>query len=86
MNKDLMKEIIENIKESADELKSQEKLNEVEYGQLLGYAETLSIIKDACAGYDLNELGIDFDIDKNTYRKHFAADAGCFFNAKIRTG
>lgn len=64
MNKDLMKEIIENIKESADELKSQEKLNEVEYGQLLGYAETLSIIKDACAGYDLNELGIDFDIDK----------------------
>ena len=32
MNKDIMKEIIENIKENADELKSKEVLNEVEFG------------------------------------------------------
>lgn len=37
MNKDIMKEIIENIKENADELKSKEVLNEVEFGELLGY-------------------------------------------------
>ncbi len=58
-----MIEIIENIKEYADELRGQESRNEVEYGQLLGLAESLSIIQDACAGYDLKELGLDFDID-----------------------
>ncbi len=63
MNKNLMIEIIENIKEFADELKSQKSRSEVEYGQLLGLAESLSIIKDVCAGYDLRELGLDFDID-----------------------
>lgn len=64
MNKELIVEIIENIKESADNLKKQEKLDDVQYGELLGYAEALSIIKDAHSGYDLNELGLDFDIDK----------------------
>ena len=42
-----MKEIIENIKENADELKSKEVLNEVE-----------------CAGYDVEALGLGFDIEK----------------------
>ncbi len=64
MNKDIMKEIIENIKENADELKSKEKLNEVEFGELLGYMEALTIMKGACAGYDVEELGLGFDIEK----------------------
>ena len=64
MNKNLIIEIVENIKENADELKAKEKLNDVEYGELLGYAEALSIIKDAHAGYDLKEIGLDFDIDE----------------------
>lgn len=63
MNKDILIEIIENIKEVADELKGQNDRTEVEYGELLAYAESLTIIKDACAGYDLRELGLDFDID-----------------------
>lgn len=63
MNKALMIEVIENIREQADELKQQGDLNEVEYGTLLGLAESLTIIKDACAGYDLAEIGLDFDID-----------------------
>ena len=63
MNKDLLIEIIENIKEAADELKDQNDRTEVEYGELLAYAESLTIIKDACMGYDLKELGLDFDID-----------------------
>lgn len=58
-----MREIIENIKEAADELKEQSTRTKVEYGELLAYAESLTIIKDACAGYDLSELGLDFDID-----------------------
>ena len=64
MNKDLLVEIVENIKEQADELRQQDSRNEVEYGTLLGLAESLSIIKDACAGDDLAGIGLDFDIDK----------------------
>ncbi len=59
-----MKEIIESIKENADELKSKEVLNEVEFGELLGYMEALTIIKGACAGYDVEALGLGFDIEK----------------------
>lgn len=64
MNENIMIEIIENIKESADTIKRVKHLNDVQYGELLGYAETLSIIKDCCSGYDLKKLGLDFDIDK----------------------
>jgi 6-phosphogluconate dehydrogenase (decarboxylating) len=63
MNENILIEIIENIKESAEELKEKQNRNEVEYGELLAYAECLSIIKDANAGYDLKKLGLDFDID-----------------------
>lgn len=63
MNHNILAEIVENIKESAAELKGKENLTDVEYGELLAYAECLSIIKDANAGYDLSALGLDFDID-----------------------
>ena len=63
MNRDILAEIVENIKESAEELKQKENRSEVEYGELLAYAECLSTIKDANAGYDLKALGLDFDID-----------------------
>ena len=63
MNSDILFEIIENIKESANELKQKKSRTEVEYGELLAYAECLSIIKSANAGYDLKALGLDFDID-----------------------
>lgn len=64
MNKNLMLEIVENIKELADELSNQEHLTEIQYGELIGYVETLSIIQSAYAGYDLKEIGLDFDVDK----------------------
>jgi hypothetical protein len=63
MNENILIEIIENIKEAADELKKKPNRDEVEYGELLAYAECLSIIKDANAGYDLKKLGLNFDID-----------------------
>lgn len=63
-NTDLIVEIIENIKELADKLKKEHSSDEVAIGQLLAYAEVLSIIKGAYAGEDLKALGLDFDIDK----------------------
>lgn len=63
MNNNLMKEIVENIIEAADELLEKKDRDLVEEGQLLAYAESLSIIRDAYAGYDLADIGLDFDID-----------------------
>lgn len=66
MNNNHLKEIVENIKEAADELleKGKESLNLVEKGQLIAYAESLCIIRDALAGYDLSVIALDFDIDE----------------------
>ena len=63
MSKNLVVEIVENIKECANDLKNESVLNDVDYGTLIGYCEALTIIKGAYAGYDINELGLDFDID-----------------------
>lgn len=63
MNKNLLKEIVEGIVEAADELLEKKDRDLVEQGQLIAYAESLSIIRDAYSGYDLAEIGLDFDID-----------------------
>ena len=63
MNKNLMKEIVEGIVDAADELLRKKDRDLVEQGQLIAYAESLCIIRDACAGYDLKEIGLDFDVD-----------------------
>lgn len=64
MNKELLKEIVDNIKESADELLDRnKKMDLVEQGELIAYAEVLNIIQDSVSGYDLKEVGLDFDID-----------------------
>lgn len=64
MNKNNIREMVEGIVEAADELLNKADRDLVEQGQLIAYAESLSIIRDACAGYDLKEIGLDFDIDK----------------------
>ena len=63
MNENLTREIVEGIMEAAGELLAVENRNEIQQGQLLAYAESLSIIRDALAGYDLASIGLDFDID-----------------------
>lgn len=63
MNENLTREIVEGIMEAADELLAVENRNEIQQGQLLAYAESLSIIRDALAGYDMASIGLDFDID-----------------------
>lgn len=57
-------EIVDGIKEAADEMKGKGKLSDMDFGQLLAYAEALSIIRDACDPDDLATIGLDFDIDK----------------------
>ncbi len=64
MNKNIMTQIVEDIVEAADEIKRQESIDAQDYGELLAYAECLSIIRDACSAYNLSEIGLDFDIDK----------------------
>lgn len=59
-----IKSIVEYIVEELDELKGKETLTDMEFGQLLAYAESLSIIQSVCAGYDLAEIGLDFDVDE----------------------
>ena len=63
MNENLTRESVEGIMEAADELLAVENRNEIQQGQLLAYAESLSIIRDALAGYNLASIGLDFDID-----------------------
>lgn len=63
MNENILREVVEGIVDAADELLALKDRNLVEQGQLIAYAESLSIIRDACAGYDLKEIGLDFDID-----------------------
>lgn len=62
-NKDILLEVIEEITAEADELLEEEKTDYTS-GQLLAYANTLGIIKTCLVGEDLDEFGLDYDIDK----------------------
>lgn len=64
MIKNKLIEIVDCIMEAADELRAKEDRDLVEQGELIAYAETLTIIQDAFAGDDLAEIGLDFDVDK----------------------
>ena len=64
MSKHKIIEIVECIMEAADELKGKKDRDLVMEGELIAYAETLSIIQDAFAGENLAEIGLDFDVDE----------------------
>ena len=55
--------LIENIIQYADEIRQQEEINDIDYGQLLAYAECLTIIQELCSKEDLERMGLAFDID-----------------------
>ena len=63
MNMKLIADIVDGITEAADELLKIENRNDVESGELIAYAESLCIIRDTFSGYDLSEIGLNFDID-----------------------
>lgn len=64
ISKERMADIVASIMEDADEIKAQGNNDAQDFGQLLAYAEALSIIRDACDPDDLATIGLDFDIDK----------------------
>ncbi len=64
MNVNILQEIVEELLRQADTLSEKESLDPMEQGELLAYAEALCIMQDAMAGYDLSEVGLDFDVDK----------------------
>ena len=63
MSNDRLADVVAAIVESAEEIKNKRSIDAQDYGQLLAYAECLSIIRDAC-DCNLKEVGLDFDIDK----------------------
>ena len=60
---DKIRDIVTLIMEEADEIRSRENRSEMEFGELLAYAEALCIIRDVCHPDDLAKIGLDFDID-----------------------
>jgi hypothetical protein len=63
MSNERLRDVVMAILEAADEIKAKTDGDAQDYGQLLAYAECLSIIRDAYDG-DLLEIGLDFDIDR----------------------
>lgn len=57
---DIIKDAVVLIKGYAQELRHR---NDVESGELIGYAEALSVLQDACSPDMRREIGLDFDID-----------------------
>lgn len=64
MTIEMLSDVVASIVESAEEIKGKGGRDAQDYGQLLAYAEVLSIIRDACDADDLERIGLDFDIDK----------------------
>ena len=64
MSNEKLSDIVSAIVDAADEIKSKKKIDSQDFGQLLAYAETLSIIRDTCDPDDLEDIGLNFDIDK----------------------
>lgn len=63
MKIEVLKDIVQGIKEQADELKQKGKLDMLDYGQMLGLCESLAIIKNSCHPDLWEYVGLDFDID-----------------------
>ena len=64
MTTNALADVVAAIIEAANEIHDKNDMDSQDYGQLLAYAETLSIIRDACDPDSLKEIGLDFDIDR----------------------
>lgn len=64
MTEDRLGDIVAEIIDAADAVKEKAQQDAQDYGELLAYAEVLSILQDACDADDLAKIGLDFDIDK----------------------
>ncbi|WP_288554146.1 hypothetical protein [uncultured Levyella sp.] len=57
-----MEQVVAYIKENIEEITKEK--GDVAYGTLIGYVETLTIIKSVVPEADWKKLGLDFDLDK----------------------
>lgn len=64
MSENNIREIVDEIVAEIDTLHGNSIASDYDRGQLMAYVEALSIIQSACAGYDLSEIHLDFDVDK----------------------
>ena len=65
LERNALRDVIEDITEKADELLTQkEGQSDFDSGQLLAYADVLEVIQDFLAGYDLKEFKLDYDIER----------------------
>lgn len=64
ISKERMADIVAAIVEASDEILNKSERDSQDFGQLLAYAESLSIIRDSIDPDLLEDIGLDFDIDK----------------------
>ena len=60
---DKVKQYVDYIKESIEEMK-QDKKNDYNFGVVVGYVESLSILKSLYDEDEWKAIGLDFDLDK----------------------
>lgn len=60
---DKVKQYVDYIKESIEEIKQEEK-NDYNFGVVVGYVESLSILKSLYDEDEWKAIGLDFDLDK----------------------
>ena len=60
----VLKQIVQEIIEDADEAKSLEEPNDIAFGQLLAYSNVLKTIWYACSEEEREAIGLDFDIEE----------------------
>ncbi len=60
---DKVKQYVDYIKESIEEMKQEEK-NDYNFGVVVGYVESLSILKSLYDEDEWKAIGLDFDLDK----------------------
>lgn len=60
---DKVKQYVDYIKESIEEMKQEEK-NDYNFGVVVGYVESLSILKSLYDEDEWKVIGLDFDLDK----------------------
>lgn len=64
MSTDALRDVVLSIIEAADEIKQKGTQDLMDFGQLLAYSEALCIIQGMCDPDVLEEIGLNFDVDK----------------------
>ena len=64
---DVLKQIVQEIIEDADEASSPGESNDVDFGKLLAYTNVLKTIWFYCSEEEREAIGLDFDIEERYF-------------------